>query len=130
MRSLGQGGGKGYHRVFLSHETHLERLSPVNLCHEIAALGFCHHLQTGPREAGVDLYTGESKAGTHRVVEADTSDVLDVLVCGVNDFSLDREGRGGIDHQGQYRQQGKQCDAFHKMIVLVFACKNTKNYEL
>ena len=94
--ALRQGCRNGDDGVALAHQRNLEGFGIIDLSHIIAAMRFGNEFERRARKARRNLGTRIGEAWTFRVVEADASDVLDVLVGRFNDCPFQGKGGAGL----------------------------------
>ena len=104
MTALRQCCSQRSYRVALAHKSHLKGLRLVYLRHEVATLGLYPQLDGCSSEADIDLRPRKGEARTIRMIEADTTDILDMLIRRFNDCSLQGECSAGMGKNSGSKQ--------------------------
>ena len=107
MIALRQCCSQRSYRVALAHKSHLKGLRLVYLRHEVATLGLYPQLDGCSSEADIDLCPRKGEARTVRMVEADTPDILDMLIRRFNDCSLQGKCSAGLGKNSGSKQPSK-----------------------
>jgi hypothetical protein len=84
MLSAWKSRGQSYDTVVLTCKGHLEWFCPINPCHKIAAFRFGYHTEGSSVEYRLYLDSRISKHRGFRIIEVDTSYILDMRISRTN----------------------------------------------
>ena len=104
-----------HHRIFRSVEAHLERLTAVYLHHEIPTHRLGFHFQRSPLKACIDLYPRIRERRSIRVLEVDTTHILDIFITRFNPSSVRWKLCSYTTYQAQQRNHQKTFQSIHRM---------------